>query len=69
MRADEREGLICLVRLLGQPAPEEWTDRWINVPNPRLDGQRPLDICRDRPTRLRIYAVAAIDADPQSSEH
>lgn len=66
MRTDEREGLISLVRLIGQPAPERWVDQWISVPNRRLDGRRPLDMCSDRSSRLRIYAVAAIDADLQS---
>lgn len=68
MRADELEGLICLVRLIGHPAPQRWVEQWVSEPNPRLEGQRPSDVCIDRSTRLRVYSVAAFDAGQKSEE-
>lgn len=68
MRSEDRNALVELIRLIGQPEPERWVDKWIEEPHPRLGGQRPSQVCINRSSRLRVYSIAAVDADPNNQQ-
>jgi hypothetical protein len=64
IKDDVYEALLMIVTRVGNPAPKQWLDNWLQTPHSRLDGKRPIDCPASRREYLHLMAIVSVEADP-----